>query len=131
MINDFVDLLFTAIAQEEGDYAAGTNIPKSRNNPLDLRYAGQAGARRPNGIPPPKRGEPEPIAEFDTLPHGIAAGYRQIWADIARGDSLRQLISSWAPVKENDTAKYLADVQKRMGMTNADVPLLNYLERGG
>jgi hypothetical protein len=131
MINDFVDMLFEAIAHEEGEYDVGTNIPKLRNNPLDLRYAGQVGARRPNGIPPPKRGEPEPIAEFDTLKHGIAAGYRQIWSDIARGDSLRQLISSWAPVTENNTAKYLDDVQTRMGITKPDVPLLNYLEWGG
>jgi hypothetical protein len=142
--NDFVDILFTAIARQEGEYAPGPDVPKLQNNPLDLRYAGQIGAScprcgadeghvpsggwcRPFGQVPKQI---HAVAQFDTLAQGIAAGYRQLWADIARGDSLRALITSWAPANENNTANYLANVQKWTGITDVDAPLLNCLQLG-
>ena len=142
--NDFVDILFTAIARQEGEYAPGQDVPKLQNNPLDLRYAGQIGASCPRcgatggNVPalcwPMKAVEPSQkvhaIARYDTLAHGIAAGYRQLWADIARGDSLRALITSWAPADENDTVFYIANVQRWTKVTDADAPLLNFLQLG-
>jgi hypothetical protein len=137
MANDFVGVIFAAIARQEGAYAAGNNIPKARNNPLDLRYAGQIGASCPrcgvNGghVPATCAGQPyHAIAKFVTLSAGIAAGYRQLWADIAQGDSLRALIYSWAPTNENATDAYVANVQRWTGIADADAPLLNFLELG-
>jgi hypothetical protein len=125
-MNAWVDTLISAIARREGEFSSNPEaIPRARNNPLDLRFAGQVGATRPGNSP--KRGEPEPIARFDTLEHGIAAGYRQVWLDIARGMSLRELITAWAPPNENDTAAYLAQVQQWTGIEDADRPLLDRL----
>ena len=125
-MNEWVDLIFAAIARQEGFFGEPHNLPIIRNNPLDLRYAGQVGASRPGGKAP-SYGQPEPIAQFDTLAHGIIAGYRQIWADIARGCSLRSLISSWAPPKENNTTAYLQNVIVWTGISDADTPLLERL----
>ena len=122
--NDWIDVLFGALARQEGAFSADPNaIPRRRNNPLDLRFAGQVGASVPPGLP----ASPPPIAQFDTLAHGIAAGYRQLWADIARGDSLRKLIYSWAPPNENDTARYLANVARWLAVGDVDAPLLKLL----
>ena len=109
-MNGWVDELFAAMARQEGAFDKHPTIPQLCNNPLDLRFAHQIGARRPGNAPPPPPGEPEPIAEFNTLQLGIAAGYRQLWLDIARGETLGELISGHAPPNENDTAKYIADV---------------------
>jgi hypothetical protein len=128
MNNDFVDVIFQAIARQEGALNDDPNdIPSRQNNPLDLRYAGQIGASRPKGTVV-KRGQ-EPIAMFATLAHGIAAGYRQLWLDIARGMSLRELIEAWAPPSENDTATYIKNVQRETKglIDDPDRPLLEYL----
>src|ERR1035437_8695742 len=125
--NDWIDVLFGALARQEGAFSPDPNtIPRRRNNPLDLRFAGQVGASAPAGMQN-KNIAPPPIAQFDTLAHGIAAGYRQLWADIARGDSLRKLIYSWAPPNENDTAGYLANVARWVAVADLDAPLLELL----
>lgn len=95
----WVNQLFEAIARQEGD--------STRHNPLNLRYAGQIGASRPTSWKP---GQPEPIAIFETENHGIAAGYRQLWKDIARGLKLRELVYEWAPPNENNTVTYLQNI---------------------
>ena len=131
--NSFVDDLFSAIARQEGEFSVQPDIPKERNNPLDLRYAGQIGAAwYPPGTPltdiPPMPDEGNaPIAWFDTLEHGIAAGYRQLWADIARGATLAQLIYLWAPPDQNDSAGYLANVSSWTQIAKTQV-LLNLLQ---
>jgi hypothetical protein len=129
-VNDFVNVVFSAIARQEGEFSEDPNVvPRRNNNPLDLRYAGQIGARRPAGSKPPENNQPEPIAVFDTLEHGIAAGYRQLWLDIARGMSLRELVYAWAPKTENDTTDYFANVQKwsEFNDEDANAPLLRFL----
>ena len=126
MTNGFVDIIFSAIARQEGEFGSDPNAkPLRQNNPLDLRFAGQIGASMPQGTT--VVAGVWPIAQFDTLAHGIAAGYRQLWLNIARGMTLRQVITGWAPPNENNTQEYLANVQAWTKIPDLDMPLLNYL----
>ena len=78
----------------------------SRNNPLNLRYAGQDGATNVNGF-----------AAFPDQASGIAAAKNQFAIDAKRGiNTLRGLVSSWAPQNENDTAAYIQNVSKMTGI---------------
>lgn len=116
-----VDLLAQAIAQKEGWFAQGTNIPKERNNPGDLDYAGQIGASRaPIGSPDPD------IAIFADSALGIAALYRQLWLQVAEGQTVTQIVYQWAPPSENNSAQYLRDVLAWTKLP-ANVPVLNLL----
>jgi hypothetical protein len=87
-----------------------------RNNPGDLRYAGQAGATNEGGF-----------ASFKTLAEGIAASNKQLNLFAARGiNTIDQIISKWAPPNENNTAAYKAYIAKVVGkgvneqLTSAD-----------
>lgn len=76
-----------------------------RNNPGDLRYAGQAGATNEGGF-----------ASFKTLAEGIAASNKQLNLYASRGiNTIDKIISSWAPPNENNTAAYKAYVSKFVG----------------
>jgi hypothetical protein len=117
MLNDWIDQLFMAIARQEGEYSKEPDIPKLRNNPLDLRYAGQLNARCPRcgadqgAVPKTCQGKPvHDIAEFDTIVHGVCAGYRQLWVYVDMDYTLMQLIYAWAPPTENNSAEYLGNV---------------------
>src|SRR5665213_1508454 len=97
-----IELLACAIATQEGWFGSPTNMPIVRNNPGDLRYAGQKGA-----VPPVK---PNDIATFSTPALGTAALFRQLWLQAASGQTVRQIVAQWAPPFENNTGVYLADV---------------------
>jgi hypothetical protein len=116
-----VDLLACAIATQEG-FFLGFTIPEVRNNPGDLDYAGQIGAVR--AAP----GSVEPLlALFETLPLGVAALYRQLWLQVAQGQTVRQIINQWAPASAgNDTSAYLTNILKWTGLS-ADTPVLELL----
>lgn len=116
-----VDLLAAAIATQEGWFSPGT-IPKLRNNPGDIRYAGQMNATAPgwNGKPP------APIATFKGPAEGITGLYRQLWLQVANGQTVRQIIGQWAPPNENNTSAYLQNVLKWTGLP-ADKPVLELL----
>lgn len=120
--SDPVELLACAIATQEGYFDAGT-IPQFRRNPGDLRFAGQSGARRPMGVP---QGNPEPIAVFASNALGVNALHRQLRAQIAEGQTVRQIIAQWAPPNENNTSAYLQDVLLWTGLP-ADTPVLQLL----
>ena len=109
-----VDQIARAISRQEG--------PNNRNNPGNLRWAGQIGASS-SGL----GGEP-PLAKFSSLGLGVVGLYRQIWADIARGDTLRQLIWSWAPPSENNSDQYALNVANWTGLP-LDVPLVDLVEQ--
>ena len=102
---DIVDLIVDSIATQEGELDS-----HARNNPGNLRYAGQHGASRPDGYVGPVRAV-EPVAQFDTWEDGVIALYRQVWAQIATGETLRQVITQFAPPNENATVTYVANVE--------------------
>jgi hypothetical protein len=116
-----VELLACAIATEEGWFVAGTT-PAIRNNPGDLRFAGQIGAMRPAAA----LGEAQPIASFPSKALGTAALYRQIWLQVAEGQTVRQIVAQWAPATENNTSAYLQAVLSWTGLP-PDIPVLELL----
>jgi len=115
-----VDKISNAIAREEG-YFNPANLPNRLNNPGDLNFAGQMGA-----TPFTEPGRATPYAKFDTIGFGIVGLYRQIWADIAKGMTLRTLIQSWAPAEDgNNPGSYLQNVMAWTGIDNPDVKLMD------
>ncbi len=107
-----------AIVQREGN--APGSLADRNNNPGNLVYAGQAGAVRGDGG----------FAKFATKADGIQALQNQITLDAVRGsdvngkpiNSISDLISSWAPPSENDTAGYIRFVSSTTGY-DPDAPL--------
>lgn len=117
-----VELLACAIATQEGWFYSGS-VPQIRRNPGDLRFAGQVGASRPAGKP---FGQVEPIAVFSSNARGVAALFRQIWVQVAEGQTVRQIVAQWAPSIENNTSSYLQDVLNWTGLPS-DIPVLELL----
>lgn len=113
-----VDALSSAIQTQEGYYPG--SLAYSNNNPGNLVYAGQAGATPGAGG----------FAKFATYDDGLAALKGQITLDATRGTdvngnpttTISQLLSSWAPPSENDTASYISSVASQTGF-DPDAPL--------
>lgn len=87
------------------------------NNPLNIRrgpvmWVGRA----------PVQLDPA-FVTFSSVEYGFRAAVK-IWLQYrARGiDTLREIVTTWAPPSENDTAAYLADVAHRTGF-HPDAPL--------
>jgi len=66
----------------------------------------------------------DPLFEQFTAPEwGVRAMAREIMTSVRRGqDTIRAIITEWAPPSENPTAAYIAAVSKRTGI-DADTPL--------
>ena len=113
-----VSSIAAAITTQEGYYPG--SVAWANNNPGNLIYAGQAGAVPGAGG----------FAKFSTPAAGAAALSDQITLDATRGtdangrpiNTLRDLITSWAPPSQNDTAAYIASVSNQTGF-DPDAPL--------
>jgi hypothetical protein len=116
--SNFLFNLASAIATAEGFFVSGS-VPARNNNPGDLRGA-------------PWLTKPVISGGFwiaGNRAAGIAGLYHQIALSIARGESLRTLVSIWAPPSDgNNTENYIAETARRVGITNVDEPLQNYLD---
>lgn len=78
------------------------------NNPGNLEFRGQSGAA-------PESGSGR-FARFQTMAQGVAALGRQLQLYGARGvNTLRGVISKWAPGHENDTGAYINRMAKMTG----------------
>lgn len=115
-MNDFLFRLISAIATQEGFFLNGS-LPRRDNNPGDLRNA-------------PWLIHPVVVKGFweaASLQEGLAGLYHQVALDIARGWTLEQLISSWAPASDgNRTSEYISETARRVGIPS-NVPLWNFL----
>lgn len=92
--------------------ANGTRQPRGirNNNPGNLNYVGQPGATRESG--PNGR-----FAVFQTAEEGLVALARQLRLYAQRGiNSVRAIISKFAPPSENNTQAYIESVSKRLGV---------------
>ncbi len=116
-IPDLIYRLACAIATEEGFFVNGS-LPERDDNPGDLRAAPWLiHAAVAHGFWVARS-----IAE------GIAGLEHDIALDVARGWSLRQLISAWAPPTDgNRTEEYIANTARRVGIPDDPTPLMNYL----
>jgi len=82
------------------------------NNPGNLNFVGQAGASRSGRF-----------AAFGSMAEGIAALDDQLRLYASRGnDTVRGIVSTYAPSSENDTGAYINAVSKALGV-NADAHL--------
>lgn len=59
---------------------------------------------------------------------GVAGAAHVVALHVAKGDSLRKLLSGWAPPVENDTEAYIKNVAQWAAIPNVDVPLWSLLE---
>lgn len=106
-----VDSLAAAIQKQEG-YFPGS-LAYRNNNPGNLVYVGQPGASPGAGG----------FASFASYDLGLQALRNQITLDASRGTDVNgkptttvsELLSSWAPASENDTAGYIASVSAQTG----------------
>jgi hypothetical protein len=91
---------------------AGGREPRGirNNNPGNLNYVGQPGATREGG--PNGR-----FAKFKTAQEGLSALADQLRRYGARGlDTIRGVISTYAPGSENDTRSYINQLAQFMGI---------------
>jgi hypothetical protein len=91
---------------------AGKQLPRGirNNNPGNLEFAGQTGAVRENG----GGGR---FAAFKSMEEGVAALIRQFRLYQSRGlKSLDTIFPKYAPKSENNTAAYIAALQKKTGL---------------
>lgn len=113
-----VAALASAIQTQEGFYPG--SLAYQNNNPGNLVYVGQPGASPGAGG----------FAKFATYAQGYQALQNQITLDTSRGTDVNgnpvttvsQLITSWAPPSQNDTAAYIASVSAQTGY-DPDAPL--------
>jgi len=81
------------------------------NNPGNLEYAGQPYAL-------PKTGR---FAQFATQGQGLYNLGRQVELYYSRGkDTVREIVSTYAPANDNNTEAYIASVSKQMGISPDD-----------
>ncbi len=82
------------------------------NNPGNLRYIADP-ARAWNG----QIGDNQGFGVYDTPADGVRAMSHQLQEDFANGDTtLADLITTWAPPSENNTAAYIAAVAAGTGL---------------
>jgi hypothetical protein len=116
-MDNLISRLASAIASGEGFFVNGA-LPARDNNPGDLRAA-------------PWLVHPVVANGFwvaASAAQGTAGLYHQIALDIARGYTLRQLITAWAPASDgNATENYVNETARRTGL-NPDTPLWDFLE---
>jgi hypothetical protein len=98
------------VAQMEG-YGKPGAIPTTHNNPGDLRHS-------PHSSHQP--GAPDAIGQIDTPEHGWEDLERQLRLFAKRNMTLRDMVTSYAPEAENDTATYLKFICDGLGMDADD-----------
>ena len=84
-----------------------SRIAKAHNNPGNLKFADQPGAKKGEAA-----GDGGHFAQFDTVEEGLGALREQVELDAERGMSIKDFITKYAPPKSNDTAAYLSKALK-------------------
>jgi hypothetical protein len=83
------------------------NKPQRNNNPVNLRYAGQANSHKTD----------DNFADFDYPHQGWIAAHKQIELDQGRGLTFEKFIAKFAPPNENNTSQYLQFVCTQLKVT--------------
>jgi len=87
-------------------------IPRGirNNNPLNIRHNADVfqGEIKGNDIS---------FKTFETMPYGYRAAFVTLHTYLKRGwNNIEKIIIRWAPPIENDTEKYIANVEKWSGV---------------
>lgn len=109
-MNNLIERITEAIFRQEG-------MKPDYPNPGNLRSA-------------PWLHAPKIVNNFwvpDSRAMGEAGAAHCVALRIAMGQSLRQLISAWAPPVENATEAYIKNVAEWAAIPDIDVPLYTYL----
>ena len=89
------------------------------NNPLNIRISTDkfVGEVRPS--------QDKAFKQFDTMAHGYRAAFKVLrtYINNYKCDTIRKIISRFAPSNENHTENYIKVVSERSGIT-ADEPIL-------
>lgn len=106
----------TATAVATLSYLGQSGLPRGmrNNNPGNITR----GATAWKGKVPHAQSTDNAFEQFETYPYGIRAMIKNIMSyNRDRGiDTLRGVISTWAPSTENDTAAYIRFVEARTGI---------------
>lgn len=88
------------------------------NNPLNIRISTDkfVGEVQPSGD--------KEFKQFDTMAHGYRAAFRVLrtYINNYKCDTIRKIISRWAPATENNTMAYVMTVSSRAGIS-PDAPI--------
>jgi hypothetical protein len=106
-----LELFASAIATKEGWFAPIPNLPRTNNNPGDLRAS-------PLTRPKDKYN----FVVFTNPREGTAALYHDLLLKAMRGMSVAQIITAWAPPSDgNNTAQYIKEVCAWTGLKPTDL----------
>lgn len=107
-------------ANQDQDMQTETSLPRGyrNNNPLNIRISNNkwqgkvARSENTDGV----------FEQFVSMAYGYRAAMVLIRNYINKYgcDTLTKIITRWAPPSENNTASYIANVAKRMGVSPAD-----------
>jgi hypothetical protein len=108
-------VLWVLSRTQRGQAAAAAATDSVMNAVRGLRNK-NPGNLRANGFTGSLGVDPRGYAVFDTLHHGIRAAARQLDLYGKRGlNTVRMIVSTWAPASENDTEAYIAAVCRAVG----------------
>lgn len=136
-MNDLIQKLTNAIFKQEGMGQDNHNPGNLRDCPWFPKLAQLNSAK--TAIAHPEKllreypdGELVQYAKGFWVPRsraeGVAGAAHVIALHIAQGDSLRKLISIWAPPSDgNDTELYIQHVAEWASIPNVELPLWNYI----
>jgi hypothetical protein len=116
-MGDLIQRLIAAIFRQEG-------MPADHTNPGNLRAAPWLKGT-PYGVIIPMQGG---FWLPPTRQQGVAGAAHVVSLHIAEGNTLRQLISIWAPPTDNNnTEAYIANVKNWAAIEDENVPLWTYI----
>lgn len=114
-----IELFCSAIATKEGWFAPLPNLPRTNNNPGDMRASPLNRLKDKNGF-----------VKFLKPEEGIAGLYQQVCRFAMMGYTGRQIITLWAPPSGSDggnnTEQYITQVGQWTGLS-MDTQLWDYL----
>ena len=80
------------------------------NNPLNIRHNADV-------FQGEIKGNDKSFKTFSTMPYGYRAAFVTLATYLSRGwNTIEKIIARWAPPIENDTEKYIANVEKWSGV---------------
>ena len=80
------------------------------NNPLNIRHSKDVFVGE-------IQGKDKSFKTFSTMPYGYRAAFVTLATYLSRGwNTIEKIVSRWAPPNENDTDKYIANVERWSGV---------------